>query len=305
MRLRCSTRGLAAGVVLAALMGTSVALQVARDRQYPLTRLDERVLYVRSGALMQRLALSFDTLVADVYWIRAIQHYGGDRRSVRVKRYDLLYPLLDLTTTMDSRFAIAYRFGSIFLSEPYPGGAGRPDLAIALLKKGINQTPARWEYYHDLGFVYYWRLGDFKQAALWFERGGNVPGGPWWLKTQAAVMLARGGDRQTSRMMWRQMYEHAEDKWLRENSTLRLAQLDALDQIDRLEALVHLYRQRTGSWPESWDGMAAAGLLAGVPADPAGMPYLLNGQTGRVTVSGWSPLYPLPIEPPAAPGPTS
>ena len=47
----------------------------------------------------------------------ASAHRGSDE-------YQLLYPLLDITTTLDPHFNIAYRFGAIFLSEPYPGGAG-------------------------------------------------------------------------------------------------------------------------------------------------------------------------------------
>ena len=49
--------------------------------------------------------------------------------------------MLDLTTTLDPLFNVAYRFGAIFLAEPYPGGAGRPDLAIALLEKGLQARP--------------------------------------------------------------------------------------------------------------------------------------------------------------------
>ena len=45
-------------------------------------------------------------------------------------------PLLDLTTTLDPYFSIAYRFGAIFLSEASPGGPGRPDQAVALLAEG-------------------------------------------------------------------------------------------------------------------------------------------------------------------------
>ena len=61
------------------------------------------------------------------------------RTSKASQTYPLLYPLLDLTTTLDPRFNIAYRFGAIFLAEPYPGGPGRPDLAIALLEKGLRE----------------------------------------------------------------------------------------------------------------------------------------------------------------------
>ena len=64
---------------------------------------------------------------------RAAAGAGADAR-----HFDLLYPLLDLTTTLDP--ASTSRTGSapIFLAEPYPGGPGRPDLAIALLEKGLR-----------------------------------------------------------------------------------------------------------------------------------------------------------------------
>ena len=65
-------------------------------------------LYVQSPAVLRRIVLSFDALAADVYWIRALQHYGGDRLSRDGReRYRLLYPLLDLTTSLDPYFTIA------------------------------------------------------------------------------------------------------------------------------------------------------------------------------------------------------
>jgi tetratricopeptide (TPR) repeat protein len=287
---------------MTALVGAAVLLQVARDARFPPAPISDRLLYVSSGEAAKRLVLSYDALFADIYWIRAIQHYGSEHVAVgRPQQYDLLYPLLDLTTSLDPRFVVAYRFGAIFLMEPYPGGAGRPDLAIKLLEKGIRQTPERWEYYLDVGFVYYWQLSDYTKAAEWFLRGADQPGGPWWLRSYAAVMLARGGDRQSSRFLWRNMYETTADKWLRENALRRLLQLDALDQIDQLHAVVLEYQRRTGRLPQSWRAVVAAGLLRGQPQDPSGTPYQLDAVSGEVTVSGTSPLSPLPVEPTATP----
>lgn len=301
---------LAFGATIAALVAAAVAIQIVRDTRFPAPPVESRMLYVTSGTVARRLALSYDSLLADVYWIRAIQHYGGDRLSdlSSARRYDLLYPLLDLTTSLDPRFKIAYRFGAIFLMEPYPGGAGRPDLAIRLLEKGIDQTPERWEYYLDIGFVYYWRLSEYTKAAEWFERGGNLPGAPWWLRTYAAVMLAKGGDRASSRFLWRNIYDTTDDEWLKNTARMRLAQLDALDQIDQLGALVAEFERRAGGLPARWADLVAAGLLTGTPVDPSGEPYQLNASTGAVTVSASSDLYPLPVEPtnsaaPARPGP--
>ena len=251
---------------------------------------------------MRRAALSYDALLADVYWIRALQHYGSERQKPgRERRYDLLYPLLDLATTLDPRFVVAYRFGAIFLAEPHPGGAGRPDQAIALLKKGIAFNPDKWDYYHDIGFIYYWNLHDYQNAADWFDRGGSLPGAPFWLKTYAAVMLTRGGDRQASRAMWTQIGQSEESDWLRRTSQLRLAQLDALDQIDVLKRIVDDFTKRTGQRAQSWEQLAAAGAVRGLPLDPSGTPYTFDADTGEIGVARDSDLWPLPTEPAAAP----
>jgi hypothetical protein len=294
-----------AGVFLAAvaaMLAAAIALQIVRERVFAYDPVDKQVLYVSNPEVMRRAALSYGTLLADVYWIRALQHYGGERQKLRFqRRYELLYPLLDMTTTLDTRFNIAYRFGAIFLAEPRPGGAGRPDQAITLLKKGLQFNPGKWDYYHDIGFIYYWHLRDYEQAADWFGRGGALPGAPFWLKTYAAVMLTRGGDRQASRALWAQIGQNEESEWLQRTAQLRLKQLDALDQIDVLKRIADGFTRRTGERAESWEQLAAAGAVRGLPIDPVGTPYKLDPETGEIGVAEESDLWPLPTEPAAAP----
>jgi tetratricopeptide (TPR) repeat protein len=281
-----------------AFVAVAVLLQIGRERTYGAERVvDQQVLYVDSGRVVQTMALSYKAVLADLYWIRALQHYGGERLKPNGSdRFALLYPLLNLTTSLDPRFTVAYRFGAIFLSEPYPGGAGKPELAVRLLEKGIRATPERWEYYHDLGFVYFWNLHDYLRAADWFRRGAEQPNSPWWLRTYAAAMLAKGGDRQTARVIWQNILSTTEGEWMKDTAKKRLLQLDALDQIDYLRQLREEYLRRRGHSPESWEDMINAKLLPGVPMDPAGTAYTLNFATGEIAVSGFSPLYPLPLE---------
>ena len=79
----------------------------------------------RSGETLKRLALSHDALLADLSWIRAVQSFGRARLDGGAdKSYEQLYALLDITTTLDPQFNIAYRVGAIFLAEPRPNGAG-------------------------------------------------------------------------------------------------------------------------------------------------------------------------------------
>jgi tetratricopeptide (TPR) repeat protein len=292
---RVLSRPIAAGVALAALAG-AITIQSARDAWYPRSESERtRVLYVQSPALMKRLALGFEALLADIYWIRAIQHYGGDRLDTGQtagRKYELLYPLLDIATSLDPHFNIAYRFGAIFLGEPHPGGPDRPDLSIALLRKAIAAMPTKWQYYHDIAFVYYWRLHDYKAAGEWFERAAAQPGAPNWLPAMAASMVTRSTDRATARFMWRQLAA-SEQAWVRRTAERSLLQLDALDQIDQLQATV----ARMGAVPPggySWSALVRAGLLRGVPVDPTGTPYEIDATTGAIRVSAASLLSPMP-----------
>jgi tetratricopeptide (TPR) repeat protein len=228
--------------------------------------------------------------------MRALQHYGRTRLAESgQRRYDLLFPLLDLTTTLDPRFNVAYRFGAIFLTEPPPGGPGRPDLAIALLEKGLEAQPRRWEYAQDIGFVHY-RSGDYLTAADWFGRAADTPDSPNWLRPLEAVTRTKGGSREASRQLWNQIIAQAgpEEDWLRDQAALRLRQLDALDQIDAIQRVVRAYEEQRGHVPRSWDVLIRAGGLPSIPVDPSGHPYQLNPWSGDVTLAPESSLNPLP-----------
>ncbi|MBI4264792.1 MAG: hypothetical protein HY657_10480 [Acidobacteria bacterium] len=283
--------------IVVLLFGGVVALQALHERNGgPPASTSANLLYLRSPEAVERLALSYDSLLADVYWIRTVQHYGGTKLSTDPnKQYDLLYPLLDLTTSLDPRFNVAYYFGAVFLAEPFPGGPGRPDLAIALLEKGLRAQPEKWEFAQAIGFVHYWWLEDYEEAAAWFTRASAFPNAPIWMTPLAATTLAQGGNRQSSRLLWEQFARTAEDEWFRTEARRRLVQLDALDDIDRLRGAAAAFEQRYGAPPMAWSDLQGAGLLRGTPVDPTGTPYRLDA--GAITVDPGSPLHPLPTEP--------
>jgi hypothetical protein len=293
------------GASLVALLAASIGVQAWRDSASASPDEPAGELYLRSGPLVERAALSYDALLSDVYWMRAIQHFGRERQGLGTGRYLQLKELLDVTTSLDPRFTIAYRFGALFLAEPLPGGAGRPDQGIALLEKGLLVDPGKWEYLQDIGFLYYWQYGDYVRAASAFARAADIQGAPWWLRPLAATTLEKGGDRQSSRVLWKAMLDQAQDDWQRTTASKRLLQLDALDEIDRLDAIVDGYETRHHRLPESWRALIVDGWLRDVPVDPAGTVYSLDPASGFVTVAKESSLYPLPAEPPRAKGSAS
>ena len=225
------------------------------------------------------MTVGFDAVLADVYWIRAVQYYGDTKLSTSEKKeYGLLYPLLDITTTLDPRFNIAYRFGAILLSEGYPNGPGNPDEAIALLQKGIREMPDRWQYYHDAGFVEYrWRQ-DYKAASEWLLKAAKLPNAPRWLEPTAASMLARGGDRNSARALWSELAATSGQDWIRSSAKKALLQLDAETVIEQLEFLTQRFFDARGRFPASWNRTRHRRVVEGNPARPVW--YALRDRLG-------------------------
>ncbi len=283
----------ATAVLLVVLLASAIALQAVRERVAPPRAAVVPTLWMQSPEAARRIMLSFTDLAADIYWIRAVVHYGGERRSTSTdKRYELLYPFLELASTLDPHFEVAVRLGAIFLSEGYPGGPGRPDQALALLDKGLRQEPDRWQDRQDIGFVHYWWLKDYPEAARQFELAAQLPEAPTWLRAMAGVTMVKGGDRQAARKLWQELRETADVDWLRRSADYRLQQLAALDDIDALTALVTRARTSRGGRVD-WASLVRARLLAAVPTDPTGVAYELDDD-GAVTLGTASTLHPLP-----------
>ena len=283
---------LAAAVVLLVALGST--LQVARDLGPGTGVVPRRVSSVPPAQVARRAALSLAPVLADLYWIRAVQLYGRTRLSGGgAHDYARLYPLLDAATTFDPRFDAAYRLGAVYLAEPPPGGPGRPDLAVELLRKGMANAPERWQYPRDIGFVHYWWLRDVEGAAHWFRRAADLPDAPRRLLPLAANTMTEGGDRAGARTLWRLVRDSAGDAWMRDEAVRRLAQLDALDALDFHRLAVDRFRERTGKPSASWRELLAAGDVPAIPVDPTGVAYELSS-AGAVTVSRRSALFPLP-----------
>lgn len=276
---------------LAALCFLPVVVLAQRqiDLRLSVFRPQEEALYL-TGEQIRRLSPGFEDLMADVYWLRTVQYYGY-QRLWGGQRYALLNPLVDIVTDLDPRLEIAYHYGAIFLCESHPTGAGDCPRGLALLEKGIRHNPTNWRLRQDLGFFTFTFLADAQKGAQILREAARLPGAPFWLETLAAEILHKGGDRETSRRIWRQLYEQSEEGPVKYNALAHLRYLDALDQADALTRLVRVYEERTGRRPASLDELFRAGLLRRPPVDPAGVPFSYDRESGRVSISRQSELW--------------
>ncbi len=260
---------------------------------------EEERLYL-TGTAARRASLNFNGLIADWYWMRALQYVGRkiikhENEQGKLQLDDLgsldlrlLYPLLDTTTTLDPQFMAAYEYGAVVLPEI------NVDDAIKLLQKGIAANSSVWRLYHHLGYIY-WQRGDYQRASEIYSEGARVPGAASWMILMSARMTAEGGSRSTAREMYSRMYEQSEDEQIKQMAERRLMQLDSLDEREVIRKALVVYQTRAGRCASSWKDVTAllraAGLRldqGGAPLDPSDTPYVLVNQGCEVELSGHS-----------------
>jgi len=275
-------------------------VQTRIDSQTGSATLQREDLLLRSPSAIQKMSLGYDPLLADVYWTRAVQYYGA-RFDKKGSTFGLLWPLLDISTTLDPKLIIAYRFGAIFLSESGTAGAGRPDLAVELVKRGIAANPNDWRLDSDLGFLYYWRLRDYAAASDAYLRGSKKRNAPEWMAVMAARVAQKGGSLETSRMIWSQIYESNQNPKVREWALQTLRGLKAEDDEKHLDQIADEYQKRFGRYPKSTSELHAASMLEGIPVDPLGYAYVF-GPDGKAQLDPESTVI-IPAEPETPPTP--
>jgi hypothetical protein len=276
-------------VVLLTGFGGVWKLQHKIDAQRGALHQEQDDLVLRSGAMLKMMSLEYAPLMADLYWTRVVQYYG-DKQARDDASVELLWPLLDVTTTLDPNLIVAYRFGSTFLSEPPPRGAGRPDLAVELMQRGIAANPGYWRLYEDLGFIYYFGLKDYPKASAAFLEGSKNPAARVWMKALAARVLETGETRETSAFLWNEIYNSSTDQDVKKNALTHLQLLRAQTDCEQLDALAAQYERLSGRRATSLRDLINAGLLRGAPVDPLGFVYVFDAD-GKAQLNPESPLF--------------
>jgi tetratricopeptide (TPR) repeat protein len=198
--------------------------------------------------------------------------------------------LLDTATTVDPAFIEPYEYAAIVL----PGVD--TDAAIRITMKGIQANPSSWKLYHHLGYIY-WQRGDYVAAAETYGIGAKIPGAPAWMNAMKARLSLEGGSRNTAREIYSRMLEESNDTKVRDMATLRLKQLDSLDQRDLINKVLASFKAKRNQCPASWQEIAP--VLQALrfpldkqanPLDPEGAPYRLSKDGCNVELDPLSPI---------------
>jgi hypothetical protein len=270
MRTGRAIRRMAMLSSLAVLVAVLAASGLQLDRAATaVTRPDEPV-YLPRAEYLRPMSLGWQNAFADVLWFRTISYFGEHYRNDRTYRW--LADMCDLVTDLDPRAEHVYRFCGGVL----PWEAGEVDAGMHVLEKGVRQFPESWTLQYSLGFLEYFFKDDRARALAYLRRAAQLPGAHPEVAHLAALLTTEQYGPETTLELLSELERDTDSADLREVLRDRMLDAQADINVQRLNAAVAVYAERTGRTPLLVDDLVTVGLLAEVPTDPFGGTYVID-----------------------------
>lgn len=142
--------------------------------------------FVPSAQAVSLVALGYDQLVADFYWL-AFVSYVGDSAARAEDHYRLADKYLDLVTGLDPRFTQPYWFCAFTVGSDQ----NRPLRANEILERGIRANQNNWYLPYIAGINLYLFAHDEVGASKYYQAASKFPDAPKWLARQSEILAAR------------------------------------------------------------------------------------------------------------------
>ena len=234
------------------------------DAWAPSIHAADEIRYLPSGELLKIVALGYDSLLADVFWIRATllfgQRYGQGDRSW----YGWLYHMLDLATDLDPGFKAAYKYGGTMLRID----GVFVDQSSMIFAKGARALPDEWYFPFSIAMNYFLYKEKPEVAARHMLEAARKGTGPFFLSNLAASMLSESRELDAALTFLEEEVRTVRDERARRAVEVKVIEVRYL--IGRRDAgeVIAEYRRRSGGEPDLPEDVAALGLA--LPPDPLG-----------------------------------
>lgn len=190
--------------------------------------------FVPAPHLVDLGSMGFDALLADYYWLQAIQ-VAGSHDTIGEDAAGHLGKLIDVVTTVNPHVGHPYRFAAVWMTHSYE----QVQDANRLLERAIEYHAEDWRNYFYLGFNQFYYLGDFEGAAATLELAAGLPGSPIYLSRLVARLKSERGDIELAEVFLRELLESTIDEG-------EIAKLESgLDEIEIEQKARHLDRARS------------------------------------------------------------
>lgn len=229
----------------------------------------------KSG-IIKSLSLGHEVLVADIYWMRAIQYYAVMTDLGRIP--EDLYYLSDFITDLDPRFMYAYYSTGLVLSIEN----GNHEHIKAILEKGKKALPDSWRIPFQLGIALYFLMEDYEGAADNLDYASKVKDYKPYAFL-AARIRAEGGNPLTSISFLQSQLKDTKDEYWRGKITRHIQELWVSVHLNFLDEKLKAFHDSTGAYASQWRELYDAGIMkpSEMPVEPFGGKYIIDEETHR------------------------
>lgn len=255
-----------------------VATSAVHARIPSWTRAERGEDFIPKASAVKAIALGFEAVLADFYWLWAVQIVG--REGARpVDRAADLGRLIDVVTTLDPWVGHPYRFAAVWLtdSEQSVRAANR------LLERGIEHHPLDWRNDYHLGFNHFFYLGEYEEAARALERAVKLPGSPAYLPRLVARLRSEEADLEAAATFLGELIHRTPDAVNRAQLQSALDEIEVEYQARTLDEARRDYRQKNGRDIQAVKDLVSGpgAVLSALPsAEPRSVPVALRRSLG-------------------------
>jgi len=256
----------------------------------------EGTLRVPDPERARALALGFEPVVADYYWIQAVQMAGGREDPSRTHGV-FLGDLIEVVTTLDPWVDHPYRFAALWLTSS-PEDVRH---ANELLRKGIAYHPREWRNRFYLGYNLFFHLEENDRAADVLETAVHLDGAPDYLGALVTRLRASSDGLETALVFLQSLIRNAPDESARDEYQRAFEEIETERRARLLDRARIVFWDRHGrdirTPKELWSGPRSV-LGRRPPAHPTRpAEWQLDQESGEIVSSRYGRRYRVHVHP--------
>ena len=222
------------------------------------------LIYLPSPQQARLMSLGFTNLVADYYWVKALQYYTDP--TLAQYRYKNLADYLELVVGIDPDYEYAYKFAG--LAIPYDTGRWRhvnTRRSTSFLERGARRFPGNWQFHFLLGYNYLNFHNEPATAAKHLEMAAKLPKAPTYLAAFAARVYAVGGELDRALEFSEGILRTTSSPEIEAMMRARITDLRVEKELRSIEAAAKAFQQKHARFPADLNELIDAGFARPPP----------------------------------------
>jgi len=240
------------------------------------------IIYIPSGKLLKYVTFGYNSLMADLVYLWAIQYFSDQ---TIWERFDNLDHIFSIVAELDPQYLDPYEIGALIAVYD----AKDLDLAFTIIDRGIEKNPTEWILPLQAGHFAQMLAKNFEVAQKYYKKTMEIEGAPDIAQRLYANATFRISDHKTAWQNWLEIYETATDERVIKIASNHLYRTKAAMDFEILKSAIDLYKHKNGRAPEDLQSLVRNGFITTVPKDLDGEDYLYNPETEVITtrISPW------------------